>query len=399
MYRRVAMGLLSLAVVLCPTVRAADKTDDNRIVIDSKVLGEQRIALVKTPDGYDRGELRYPVLYMTDGAAQLDHTASTIEFLARNGRMPQMIVVAIANTVRTRDLTPTTPKPNANPGIPLPPGPTGGADKFLKFVETELIPQVEKTYRTQPYRIFAGHSLGGLLAVHAFATKNDLFNAYLAVSPTLWWDRELPIREMADFLKDRKELDCRLVITKGNEKGAMITSFEKAKQLLGKQQLKDFVWDSAVIEDEDHGTVVLRGNYFGLKKFFDGWNPDLTVMGGGLPAIEKFYADLSKKYKYTIVPAENLLNQIGYVLLENGRNDDAIAVLKAAAEHYPNSANCFDSLAEVYEKSGKLGLAAPNYQRAVEVGTKNADPNLPIYKTNFERVSKALKKTGNATGR
>jgi predicted alpha/beta superfamily hydrolase len=393
------MGLLCLGVVLCPTVRAADKPDDNRIVIDSKVLGEQRVALVRTPAGYNHGKEHYPVLYMTDGAAQLTHTAATIEFLARNGRMPEMIVVAINNTDRTRDLTPTTPKATADKSIPQPPGQTGGADKFLTFIETELIPQVEKTYRTQPYRVFAGHSLGGLLAVHAFATKNDLFNAYIAVSPSLWWDAEVAVRELADFLKDRKELDRKLFITLGDEKGGMRAGFDKAKELLAKQQLKDFAWDSMLMEDEDHGSVVLRSHYVGLKKFFDGWKPDPKVLAGGLPAVEKFYADLSVKYKYTIVPAENLMNQLGYQLFGDGKKDEAVAVLKSNVERYPNSANVYDSLAEIYEKSGKLDLAAPNYDRAVQLGTKNADPNLPLYKTNFERVRKALKSEAKATGK
>jgi predicted alpha/beta superfamily hydrolase len=397
MYRRVAMGLLSLVIAFCPMVRAADKPDDNRIVIDSKVLGEQRVALVRTPAGYDHGDQRYPVLYMTDGPAQLAHTASTIDFLARNGRMPEMIVVAINNTDRTRDLTPTTPKATGSSEYPAPPGKTGGADEFLTFIETELIPQVEKTYRTQPYRIFAGHSLGGLLAVHAFAKKNDVFNAYIAVSPSLWWDQQVAIGELADFLKDRKELDRKLFITLGDEKGGMRPGFDKAKEVLAKQQLKDFTWDTMLMEDEDHGTVVLRSHYFGLKKIFDGWKADPKVLAGGLPAVEKFYADLSTKYKYAIVPAENLMNQLGYQLFGDGKKDEAVAVLKSNVERYPNSANVYDSLAEIYEKSGKLDLAAPNYERAVQLGTKNSDPNLPVYKTNFERVTKAIK-DGNKTG-
>src|SRR6516164_5611055 len=364
MNRRVAMGLLCLGVVLCPTVRAADKPDDNRIVIDSKVLGEQRVALVRTPAGYNHGKEHYPVLYMTDGAAQLTHTAATIEFLARNGRMPEMIVVAINNTDRTRDLTPTTPKATADKSIPQPPGQTGGADKFLTFIETELIPQVEKTYRTQPYRVFAGHSLGGLLAVHAFATKNDLFNAYIAVSPSLWWDNQFAVRETEEFLKARKDLNRSLFITLGNEQGGMRAGFDRAKELLGRQQLKDFVWDTLLMEDEDHGTVVLRSHYFGLKKIFDGWQPSPKIAAGGAQAIEEHFAKLSAKYKYTILPPELLMNQLGYQLLGGGKKDEAIAVFRSNVTRFPNSANVYDSLAEAYEKTGQLDLAQPNYERA-----------------------------------
>jgi uncharacterized protein len=304
-----------------------------------------------------------------------------------------MIVVAITNTDRTRDLTPTKASPNPN-GKETPTG--GGADKFLQFIETELIPQVEKTYRTQPYRIFAGHSLGGLLAVHAFTAKNDLFNAYIAVSPSLWWDNQLAVQKMEEFLKGRKELNRTLFVTLGNEGGGMRAGFDKAKEVLGRQQLKDFAWDSLLMEDEDHGTVVLRSHYFGLKKIFEGWQPGPKTVAAGLKAVEEHFAKLSAKYNYTILPPEQMINQLGYQLLlgEGGKGDEAIAVFKLNVERHPNSANTYDSLAEAYEKTGKLDLAKPNYERAVQLGTKNNDPNLNAYRTNFERVSRAISNGG-----
>jgi predicted alpha/beta superfamily hydrolase len=90
-------------------------------------------------------------------------------------------------TDRTRDLTPTHADIK-NPDGTVTAFPTsGGADRFLDFIQTELIPEIEKRYRTAPYRIFAGRSLGGLLAIHALFTRPDLFNAYIAVSPSSPW--------------------------------------------------------------------------------------------------------------------------------------------------------------------------------------------------------------------
>ncbi|MBI3411684.1 MAG: hypothetical protein HY040_25420 [Planctomycetes bacterium] len=398
MKRLFAFALFSLVVAPCLTAGAQDKQPGGRLAIKSEVMGEERVILVRTPPGYETGDQRYPVLYMTDGAAQLGHTASTIEFLSRNGRMPEMIVVAITNTDRTRDLTPT------KAAMPGPGGkdaqfPTsGGADKFLKFIETELIPQVEKTYRTQPYRIFAGHSFGGLLAVHAFATKNDLFNAYIAVSPSLQWDKEGTVNKTADFLKDRKDLKSALYFTMGNEGGGMLSAFNKTKELLTKQQLNGFTWDSALMDDEDHGTVVLRSHYMGLKKIFDGWQPGPKIVVGGADAVEEHFKKLSAKFNYTIVPPEQMMNQLGYQLLLGAKkSDEALAVFVSNVKRYPNSANVYDSLAEAYEKTGKLDLAKTNYERAAQLGAKNSDPNLQLYRTNFERVSEALKKGGKAS--
>jgi len=386
MKRLLAFALFSLAVTPCLTAHAEDKQPSGRLVIKSEVLGEERVALVRTPANYGINDVRYPVLYMTDGAAHVGHTAGTIEFLAQNGRMPEMIIVAITNTDRTRDLTPTKGKDTEGKELAS----SGGADKFLKFIETELIPQVEKTYRTQPYRIFAGHSLGGLLAVHAFATKNDLFNAFIAVSPSLWWDNQVAIKETEKFLQGRKDLERGLFVTLGDEKGGMRAGYDKLKDLLGHQHLKDFAWDSMLMEDEDHGTVVLRSHYFALKKLFDGWQGGPKLLAGGLPAVEEHYKKLSAKYKYTVVPPETLINELGYRLLGDNKKDEAIAVFESNVKRYPNSANVYDSLAEGYEKSGKMDLAKPNYERAVQLATKNNDANLPLFRINFERASKAV---------
>jgi predicted alpha/beta superfamily hydrolase len=384
--------LLSVVMVPAAALGQGDAAG-NRITIKSKVLGEERVALIRTPAGYDAkgNEHRYPVIYMTDGSAQLGHTASTIEFLARNGRMPEMIVVAVMNTDRTRDLTPTAlPKPEGKPN----PFPTsGGADKFLAFIETELIPQVEKNYRTQPYRIFAGHSFGGLLAMHAFTTKNELFNAYIAVSPSLQWDREFALGKLADFLKGREALNQTLFFSMGNEGGSMQEAFNKAKDMLAKQPMKDFAWDAVLMEDEDHGTVVLRSHYLGLRKIFDGWQPGGKTIAEGAAAIEQHFQKLSKKVNFTVVPPELLMNQLGYqMLLGQGKIEDAIEIFKSNVKRYPGSANVYDSLAEAYEKAGKLALAVPNYERAVELAMQNNDPNLTLFRSNLERSRQALKK-------
>ncbi len=369
-----------------------------RVAIKSEVLGEERIILVRTPPGYDRNGQRYPVLYMTDGDAHLDHTASTIEFLSRNGRMPEMIVVAITNTDRTRDLTPTNASMWRPDGTETKMPTSGGADKFLKFIETELIPKIEKDYRTQPYRVFAGHSFGGLFAIHAFLTRPEIFNAYIAVSPSMHWDNNLLSRKAEEFFKDRKELNRTLFFTLANEGGAMREGFDRFKGILGKNKPKGFEWDAMLMEDEDHGSVVMRSHYHGFRKVFEGWQVMADVVAGGAPAVESHYKQLSAKFGYAIQPPEPLMNNLGYQLMGAGKMNDAIAVFKSNVERYPHSANVYDSLAEAYEKSGKLDLARPNYERAVQLGTQNNDPNLQNYKTNFDRVDGMLKKVADGRG-
>jgi len=225
-------------VVLVAAPALAQYGGAAKLTVRSNVLGEDRTILVRTPPGYDANKLAYPVLYLTDGDAHIGHTASTIEFLARNGRMSEMIVVGITNTDRTRDLTPTKATgPNAAQ-FPT----AGGADNFLKFIETELIPEIEKRYRVQPYRVLAGHSLGGLFAVHTLVTRPELFNSYVAVSPSLQWSDEATLKRAEEFFKTRKELSATLFTSLGNESGDIGKAFEEFKQLLAKNQVKDFEW-------------------------------------------------------------------------------------------------------------------------------------------------------------
>ncbi len=390
--------LVSFLFALALTAFGQNQQAINKLSIKSKVLGEERVILVRTPDGYEQNGQRYPVLYMTDGDRQIGHTISTVDFLARNGRIPELIIVGITNTDRTRDLTPTNGtlrNPNGQPQrFPT----SGGADKFLKFIETELIPSIEADYRTQSYRIFAGHSFGGLFALHTLLTRPEAFNAYIAVSPTFPWDDGLPQREAEAFCKDRKEANRTLFFTVGNEGEEMNGGFDRLKKLFAKQAPKNFTWEAMLMEDEDHGSIVLRSHYFGLRKIFDGWRVPDAVAAGGLNSVEDHYKKLTAKFGYAVLPPEALMNQLGYQLFAAGKRDEAITAFKSNIERYPNSANVYDSLAEAYEKSGKLDLAKPNYEKAVEVGTKTNDPNLQVFKTNFDRVSEALKKSVEAKG-
>lgn len=365
-----------------------------KLTLKSNVLGEDRVILVRTPAGYDSNNQSYPVLYLTDGDAHIGHTASTIEFLARNGRMSEAIVVGIPNTDRTRDLTPTKPATKGATGAPqfLT---AGGADNFLKFIETELIPEIEKRYRVRPYRILAGHSLGGLFAVHAMLARPEFFNSYVAVSPSLQWDNQVTVKRAEDFFKTRKELNSTLFVSLANEGGQMEDGFHQFKQVLAKNQAKGFEWDMQQWTDEDHGSVVLRSHYFGLRKIYDGWqmprDPNMGTIAGGIEGADAHYRKLSEKFRYEIPVPEVVVNQLGYQSLQGGKADEAIAIFKRNVERYPASANVYDSLAEAYETTGKLELAAPLYEKASTLGQKNNDPNAALFTANFTRASEKLK--------
>ncbi len=394
----IVLGALVLSALVSSSTFAQSGTVGapgvTRFNIKSNVLGEERAVIVRTPTGYESNKQNYPVLYITDGDAHLGHTASTIEFLARNGRMSETIVVGIPNTDRTRDLSPTRPETKGATGAPQFPT-AGGADNFLKFIETELIPEVEKRYRVRPYRTLAGHSLGGLFAVHALMTRPEVFQSYVAVSPALQWDNQVVVKRAEDFFKTRKELNATLFVSLGDEPGGIEDGFHQFKQVLAKNQVKGFEWDAQQYSDEDHGSVVMRSHYAGLRKIYDGWqmprDRDMGTIAGGMKGADEHYRKLSEKFRYEIPVPEAMVNILGYQALGGGRTDEAIAIFKRNVERYPDSANVYDSLAEAYETTGKLDLAAPLYEKASTLGKQNNDPNAALFAANFTRASEKLK--------
>jgi tetratricopeptide (TPR) repeat protein len=311
-----------------------------------------------------------------------------------------MIVVGIVNTDRNRDLTPTHASFSEN-GREFPIPTSGGADKFIQFIETEVIPLVESKYRVQPYRVLAGHSFGGLFAMHVFTSKTDLFNAYIAASPTLPWDHDLVLNAADKLLKQRPELAKTLFVTIGNEPG-LKGGFDRLQQLLKKSKAKGFEWGMEQFVDEDHGSVVMRTHYQGLRKVFAGWQLPREKDGsiaGGLAGAEKHYAALSQRMGYQVQVPEALINQIGYQFLlgPDKKVAEAIEVFKVNVERYPDSANVHDSLGEAYEAAGKLDLARAGYEKAIAIGSPRNDPNLAAYKDHLANLDKKGKQASSST--
>lgn len=396
--RGIAVRALSVAAVLVLT-RTASAAEPlavfETVKVPSKVLGEERTALVSTPRGYETGTARYPVLYLTDGDAHLLHTRGTIDFLARNGLMPDVIVVGVPNTNRTRDLSPTRAVRHRADGTVEVVESSGGASKFLDFFEKELIPLVESRYRTVPYRVFAGHSLGGLFALTALIEKSGLFNASIAASPALDWDNDVILRRGEKFFEGRSELRHTLFVTMANEEdgAASPTRFDQLRKILKRSKAKGFVWGAERMEDEDHGSVVLRSHYDGLRKVFEGWRLPLDRKAGGYPGsveeLKKHYGRLSERFGYAVPPPELTVNQVGYQHLQRKDVAGALPFFLWNAELYPESPNVHDSLGEALEAAGRTREALASYEKAVELGGKSSDPSLDVFTRNRNRAAAA----------
>jgi uncharacterized protein len=387
--RLAALVLASCLLSIYPAAQDISPPIPQKLTVHSNILNEDRVVWVRTPHDYEKANEPFPVLYLADGPNYINLIGSTMDFLALGDRVPPLVIVGIANTDRTRDMTPSH-SDEKNPDGTVHADPTsGGADHFVDFIQNELMPEIERRYRVAPYRIFVGHSFGALLAVHILITRPDMFQAYIAASPSLWWDNQRTLHRAQDFFAAHAELNKRFFFDLGNEGPQMRNPFDALQKTLTDKTPKDFHWKSAVYPDENHGSSVLRGYYDGLREVFFDWHAPTDQDGkiiGGLQGLEAHYRELSARYGYEIRPAEGAMNNLGYQLLGDKKVAEAITVFQRNVELYSASANVYDSLGDGYEADDKLELAMKNVQKAVEVGTKIDDPNLAAYKEHLKRL-------------
>lgn len=393
-----ALLLLFLLISWHPLQAGPPVTIGEAFQLFAPTLQEERALLLSLPRGYGASLERYPVLYLLDGDAHFTHTRGTLDFLAQCGLMPQMILVGVPNTQRTRDLTPTRGRFVRADGTKGLVEGSGGGEAFLDFLETTLIPHVEANYRTQPFRILAGHSLGGLLAIHTLSTRPHLFQGLLAASPSLAWDEDQPLRRFEAFLRTKPTANLTLFVSMADEESGAErpNRFDRLQGLLrGIKRDSGLRWEARHFPEEDHGSVVLRTHYWGLRKVFEGWR--LPVDGqtrrfmGGVKDLDAHYEGLSRRLGFSVTPPEILVNNLGYQALARNNLGAAMTFFRHNVALYPASPNVHDSLGEALEGDGKKAEAAACYAQAVALAQQARDLRLPVYMKNLERVRPASK--------
>ncbi|PTD16449.1 alpha/beta hydrolase [Flavobacterium columnare] len=229
--------------------------------IASGVLNEKRILNIYLPQGYNKQE-RYPVIYVLDGSADEDfiHIAGLVQYFTFPWieRIPKSIVVGIANTNRKRDFTSTPNQQIVKDRYPT----SGGSEKFIAFIENELQPYISKNYTTTNDKTIIGQSLGGLLATEILFKKPHLFDQYIIISPSLWWNDGELLKLNPDVLNENFQQNKSIYIGVGKEGLGPIFDnhvmevdanllFDKIKY--GKSKTVKVVFD--YLPEEDHATV------------------------------------------------------------------------------------------------------------------------------------------------
>lgn len=349
-----------------------------KLTIYSKVLNEDRTMLIALPENYTNTTNNFPVLYLLDGNTHFRQASSATNFLAQQGLAPDMIVVAIINVDRNRDFTPVY-----NEQVPT----SGGGEKFHDFLEKELLPFVEENYKASNYKILMGHSFGGTFVGYSLIERPNVFDAYIAASPYLQFDDDYIVNQARLKLKRTYNSPKNFYMTIGNEP-EYFEAFNEFSILIEEKSGDAISFKYVKMPNENHGSIPYLTTFNGLRFIFSDFMLPNEVFVKGLPAIDYYYDQVSKKYNLEVETTENTINILGYNYLGEGELKKAIEVFKENVNRYPNSSNVYDSLGEAYEKDGEIKLAKDNYQIAYTLGLDQNHRATSIYKNNLDRVSK-----------
>ena len=354
------------------------------VTIHSEILQEDRNILIYLPSSYDTDkDGKFPVMYLLDGFDHFHHVSGLVSFLAWAGKTPEMIVVGIPNVDRGRDLTP--PDDEAG-GVES----GGQADNFLAFLARELIPYIDRKYRTRDYRMLVGHSLGGNFAIYSMITDSDLFDAYIDISPALGWADNKLTSDTEKFLRTHRDLNKFLYLSMGQEGDRMLKPIDKFTSMLAINAPDGLKWKYSFFKNDNHLSTPHKSIYEALEILYRGWQIPDSTLHEGLVAILAHYQELTSRLGYEILPPERILNTAGYIALNENNIVEAIKILSYNTELYPNSANVYDSLGDAYERKGDFETAAKYYSLAVGKGQATMDHNLRIYRENLKKAQEKL---------
>lgn len=235
--------------------------------IESEILGEKRVLNIYLPQSYHPDSAKvYPVIYLLDGSAHEDypHIAGLMQFAHSYGILPHSILVGIANVDRYRDFT--FPSKDSIDLKELPQ--SGGSEKFMAFLSTEVQPFIQKNYPVSEERSLIGQSMGGLLATEILLKIPDLFDTYIIVSPSLWWDKHSLMPTLGQYFKSYEGKAKRIYVSVGKEHPVMIELAEKLAAAIRESGNEKFELIYKYLPREDHGTILHNAVYEAFRELY-----------------------------------------------------------------------------------------------------------------------------------
>jgi predicted alpha/beta superfamily hydrolase len=332
------LHILGLAIVLLSYTAVAESIDIGTVQhIESKILNEDRTYKVYLPEHYNDKRFpsqQYPVIYLLDGEKYFHVFSGIVKSMSKGlySQIPESIVVAIQNTNRSLDLTPTKTE------VPYP---SGGAKNFESFIENELMPTINKKFRTLDFNILVGHSFGGLFALNTLLNNSELFNAYIVIDPSLWWNDGLLVknyneRSSAIMAKRHVYFANANYHSEVNQTEQQIADFTQIKSNLVNllSNAEENITFTYKLYNEDHGSIVLPALIDGLASTFYGFKNYPMALLGNPHLLNQRYTDLSNSLGFEFKPQAFYLSDLADMAV---RSNVIIALDKLNKKYYPDN--------------------------------------------------------------
>lgn len=355
------------------------------LTVRSEILEEERRIYLHLPDDYYHSDRSYPLLLTLDGEWLFDVARANArfygQFQAIGCAIPEMIVVGIENLDRDPNYVPTV-----DPNVDKPMFPTAGeADQFLRFLRDELLPLLERDYRVSTSRTIAGWSFGGLCALHSAVAMPELFDTYLCISPAIWWDDDLVVKQFDGLAFDPPK---RVVITLGTEEegGWVYTSTKRLLSNLDEKPIEGLDVTYLEFEGEGHSWSIPDALNKGLRALFPNYDIEVDEETT-LADIEKHYSALSESWGFDVVPPSSVLMSLALKYREAENLEEGIRVLDWYLERNLNK-----SLIHAYKGIFLKGLgrrepALAALQQALKVELRNPVPDGVYVRGYHERIA------------
>jgi predicted alpha/beta superfamily hydrolase len=369
--KKLIFGLLIISARAIAQENADEGMDcGKKFILESKILNEKRTYWVKLPASYNNKKYdkqSYPVMYVLDGKSAFFPLLGVVSFMSEkesvNFQIPEMIVVGVDTENRIKDLTP-------NPTTKMPDGQEaktesqklmmaggGGGESFFKFMTEELFLKIERDYRTIPYRLYVGHSLGGLTTAYTLLKHPGIFNSYLSIDGSLWWDNGKHVREAPFDLKKEKSKTIQrfyISVVDSTQAGAGNRFHVRCINQLAKALKHDAPANVQakldVIKDTDHSSIPLLSWYNGLRYIFESYDVSHYSFTANPELIESHYANLEKTIGLKMSPPQDVIEIVLHYLTAPDRYPDkekALKVAKIGLKYYPNAPFILEKLKQL----------------------------------------------------
>lgn len=408
--------LLLLMYAACSGVTFAKEDKTENVVgylstIESKILGENRGLSIYLPDGYNGNNKRYPVIYVLDGQRYYLQAIAYQKALLFQDKTPEFIVVGInTNNRKRRDLL------------------GDKSSDFIRFIKEELFPFISNKYRTNHMNMYFGWEMAGGFALDLLATENGLFDAYFLASPTHFTQQRLDAVE-GMLRETHSSTRFYLYYTLGSVETWALESNQKLAEILKESAVPNENWKFYLSNSDDHYTTPFNAFSEGLKLYFSDYAPirfysikDFKEYGG-ITALRRHYLTRGERYQISCDIHEDtkhyLLNQAlnendyatfkelesefkgfisshykrafwyvkyGRFHLENRNPEAALSLLNSGLIKFPDSAEIYASLGDVYRQQNKNVEAKNSYQKAISLSMGDSKEMISSYNLKLKSI-------------